>query len=447
MDNEIKAIIGFDTTQNERGKLEDNYTTFKSLLVEDGYSLYTNFEFPLSMGQLSKCDIIFFACPDRSKFRDYEIEQIIQYIKYGGNVVFMSNAGGDKGLGTNLNEVGKEFGITCNNDQVCDDERNYGIRTLPLSQKFNLHPITTEIELLLLPSACSLNISKDAIPIVSSEDTADPPNAPVIAVAEKGLGKFVFFGTYEIFRDNIRGGIQVIQHRNLLKNLIDWLLEDIEHKRIILSIQNVINAIAYTRRKKEKKEKGTQPIKIVPTAPIVKTPDGKVSPESMLDQIITSLQQLKDITGNLDIINNNLVAYAREVQLLRNEIKPISNGMSVLTEEMSNVSKLINELKEEIQSIKMADSLKEVINIFKDFKMNFESQVDIILNKNLNPLKMEFSEMNETLASNKVEIKTIKKELDNIKGNYLTREDINNFKKEIVDEIKNILKELKESDE
>jgi len=79
--------------------------------------------------------------------------------------------------------------------------------------------------------------------------------------------------------------------------------------------------------------------------------------------------------------------------------------------------------------------------------MNFESQVDIILNKNLNPLKMEFSEMNETLASNKVEIKTIKKELDNIKGNYLTREDINNFKKEIVDEIKNILKELKESDE
>jgi hypothetical protein len=159
MENDFKLFVGFDTTQNERGKLEENYTKFKSILIEEGHEIYTEFEFPLSFGQLSKCDLIFFACPDRSRFREFEVQEIVKYVKNGGIIIFMSNAGGDKGLGTNLNAVGREFGITSNNDQVSDDEHNYGIRTLPISQNFELHPMTTDIELLLLPGACSLIIS------------------------------------------------------------------------------------------------------------------------------------------------------------------------------------------------------------------------------------------------------------------------------------------------
>ncbi|MHA1693935.1 MAG: hypothetical protein ACTSWR_12360 [Candidatus Helarchaeota archaeon] len=443
MEKSFKASIGFDNTQNERGKLEENYTKFKSIIIDEGHEINSKFEFPISLGQLSKYDIVFFACPDRSKFREFEIEQIIKYVKNGGNVVLLSNAGGDKGLGTNLNEIGKEFGITCNNDQICDDEQNYGIRTLPISQNFNLHPITTEIELLLLPGACSLNVSKDATVIVSSGEHAEPPNAPVIAVAEKGLGKFVFFGTYELFRDNIRGGIQVIQHRILLKNLLNWLFEDMEKKRLILNIQTLANAVVLKLKKKEKKEKGIEPIKIVSTKPVIRTPDGKISPESMLDQIIISLKQLQEISGNLNIIDRNITEFAREIKLLRNDITSIPSEMDNLTKEISNISLLLKDLQEEIKEIKIAKSLEKAIENFQDFKLNFESQIDIILNKNINPIKLEISEISESVNLKDKEIEKIKEDLVYIKENLVLKKDVEEIKIELIDSIKSFFENLK----
>jgi predicted nucleic acid-binding Zn-ribbon protein len=353
----------------------------------------------------------------------------------------MSNAGGDKGLGTNLNAVGREFGITSNNDQVSDDEHNYGIRTLPISQNFELHPMTTDIELLLLPGACSLIISESTIPIVKSGNKAEPPNAPVIAVAEKGLGKFIFFGSYELFRDNIRGGIQVIQHRNLLKNMINWISENIEERRTILNIESVFNALSFNLKKKKKQKKGTEPIKVISSAPVIKTPDGKISPESMLDQIITSLRKLQEIGGNLNIIDNNLTRYAHEIQLLRNEIKPIPKEIKPLQKKLTTISKLLEDLNDEIQSIKISDSLNKAVQSLDDFKSNFESQIDIILTKNLNPIKMEFSEITETLMNNKKEFTNLNEKMDSIKNDLLTKEDLADLKESIMKEIKNELED------
>ncbi|TFF88684.1 MAG: hypothetical protein EU549_02555 [Promethearchaeota archaeon] len=447
MNDEKKAIIGFDTTQNERGKLEENYTKFKSILIEEGHKIHNDFEFPLSFGQLSRCDIVIFACPDRSRFREFEIQEIIKYVVNGGNVIFLTNAGGDKGLGSNLNEVGREFGITSNNDQVCDDEHNYGIRTLPICQNFELHQLTTDIELLLLPGACSLNVSDDAIPIISSDGDAEPPNAPVIAVSEKKLGRFLFFGSYEMFRDNIRGGIQVIQHKNLLKNTINWLLEDINKRRMILDVQAVFNAISFKLKKKKRKEKSKEPKEIISSAPVIKTPDGKISPESMLDQIISSLRQIKDISGNLNIINTNLTKYAQEIQSLRSEIRPIPEDIAPLKEKLTNISGLFSELKDEIESIKISKTLDKAIDSFKDFKLNFESQIDIIMNKNLNPLKLEFSEINEKLNAQERKYNNLKEEIDLLKEKILTNEDLNKFKEDIINQIKKNMKGIQKSDE
>ena len=83
----VKGIrICFDTTQNERGKLEENYTTFKEMVEKGGYIAESNLEFPITFAQLIHYDVVFFACPDRSKVRQFEIKEITKYVKCGGAI-------------------------------------------------------------------------------------------------------------------------------------------------------------------------------------------------------------------------------------------------------------------------------------------------------------------------------------------------------------------------
>ena len=69
----IGIRICFDTTQNERGKIGENYTIFKELVEKKGYEIESNLEFPITFRQLTHYDIVVFACPDRSKIRQFEI--------------------------------------------------------------------------------------------------------------------------------------------------------------------------------------------------------------------------------------------------------------------------------------------------------------------------------------------------------------------------------------
>lgn len=347
--------ICFDTTQNERGKLDENYTTFKSIVEKKGFSVESNFEFPITFAQLTHYDIVVFACPDRSKIRDFEIKEITKYVKCGGSVIIMGSSGGDKGRMTNLNDLCTKFGIKYNNDQVFDDQHNYGIRNLAISTIFESHPITEGIELIIIPAACSLSVSSKAKGIIFSDEDADPPNVPVLAISEYGMGRVVVLGSYETFRDSIRAGIQVIQHRILLENILKWIVNNKELSQILF-------ALSLLKLKPKKEVKSAPPL----YSSSLPSTSGRVSPEALLDQILSNLQQVRSVATKLEDINVHLVQVALEV-------KKLNESLSVA-----------QELKGELQDLK--DSLS---------KSPVESKIDNIENN----LKAFSKEIKKTLAT------------------------------------------------
>ncbi|MDD1777963.1 MAG: ThuA domain-containing protein, partial [Candidatus Helarchaeota archaeon] len=273
-----KIKVCFDTTQSERVKLDENYTKCKELIEKMGFSVVSNLEFPLTFGQLSHFDIIFFACPDRSKIREFEIQELLRYVKCGGAIVVMASSGGDKGRMTNLNDLTNKFGIEFNNDQVFDDQHNYGIRNLAISTAFEDHPLTKGLELVIIPSSCSLTVKEKAKGVIFTDSDADPPKMPVIAISEYGYGRVIVLGSYDAFRDNVRAGIQVIQHRILLENMLNWAVKDKPLAQILFALSLL--------RIREKKEAKSAPALLSSSLP---STQGMVSPEALLDQILSNL--------------------------------------------------------------------------------------------------------------------------------------------------------------
>ena len=231
-----KINVCFDTTQSERVKLDENYTKCKELIEKMGFSVVANLEFPITFRQLSHFDIVFFACPDRSKIREFEIQEVLRYVKTGGAIVVMASSGGDKGRMTNFNDLCTKFGIEFNTDQVFDDQHNYGIRNLAISTAFEDHPLTKGLELVIIPSSCSLTVKEKAKGVIFTDADADPPKTPVIAVSEYGYGRVIVLGSYDAFRDNVRAGIQVIQHRILLENMLNWAVKDKPLAQILFAL-------------------------------------------------------------------------------------------------------------------------------------------------------------------------------------------------------------------
>jgi hypothetical protein len=262
----------------------------------------------------------------------------------------MGSSGGDRGRMTNLNDLCAKFGIKYNNDQVFDDQHNYGIRNLAISTVFENHPITEGLELVIIPSACSLSVTSKAQGVIFSDADADPPNVPVIAISEYGLGRAVVFGSYETFRDSIRAGIQVIQHRIMLENLLKWLVKD-------KALSQIIFALSLLKLKIKKEKKAAPPL----YSSALPSTAGRVSPEALLDQILSNLQQVRSVSAKLEDINQHLVHVAMEIkklnenlvfaQELRKELKELQKGLAIqkLDDRINKLDKNFTAFSKKIQ--------------------------------------------------------------------------------------------------
>lgn len=356
----VKGIkICFDTTQNERGKLIENYKVFKDLVEKKGYITESNLEFPITFPQLTHYDIVFFACPDRSKIREFELHEILKYVKCGGAIVVLASSGGDKGRMTNLNDLCSKFGILFNNDQVFDDQHNYGIRNLAISTVFADHPMTDGLELVIIPSSCSLSLSGKGRGIVFSDEDADPPDMPVIAVSEYGEGRVVVIGSYDTFRDNIRAGIQVIQHRILLENMLYWVVKD-------KPLAQILFALSILKIREIKKVKKAPPL----YSSSLPSTAGRVSPEALLDQILTNLQQVRSVGEKLEDINVHLVEVAME-------IKKLNERLSFAEDLRIDLKKI----QKDLVISKLDDRLKSLDKKFSAFSKKIDKSLTTVLRK------------------------------------------------------------------
>ncbi len=214
--------IFFDETQKERGKINTNYSILRDSLRSEGFEVEIYNDFPISEKSL-KCDVFVFACPDGSKLGKTEIDAIINFIERGGGLLVIGNAGGDRGLRTNMNEILNRVGIEMISDQVKDETNNeFNMPTHPVIKDLVEHPICQGVSEIVVVAGCSVRGSSNMRGIAKTSPNAEPPNAPVVVTGEHKGGRVVATGSYRLF-SNYGAGLSLRNNRTFAMNVFRWL--------------------------------------------------------------------------------------------------------------------------------------------------------------------------------------------------------------------------------
>jgi hypothetical protein len=223
-----KKVV-FDQTQNERGRLDTTYSELGELLRDQDFDVEPYSEYMILAKNLRNVDVFVLGCPNSSKVRPQEIDVLHKFVKEGGGLLLLSLSGGDRGLMNNMSKIAEEYGITFDNTAVKDDRNNAGLPTMPLISDITHHVTTEDVTDLLIPSACSLRLTGEAMPLALTSEMAEPPKAPIVAITEEGKGRVMCVGSYEVFRRG--GGLKHKNNKTFAVNSFRWLAGEVKVKK------------------------------------------------------------------------------------------------------------------------------------------------------------------------------------------------------------------------
>jgi hypothetical protein len=336
--------IYFDQTQNERGRLDSTYSELGKLLRDNDFDVEPYTEFMLLAKNLKDADAIVFGCPNSSKIRPPEIEVLQKFVKNGGGLMLLALSGGDRGLMNNISQISEEFGITFNNTAVKDDRNNAGIPTMPIIRDIASHPTTEDVEDLLIPSACSLQISGKAISLAHTSDVADPSNASIIAVAEPGKGRVMCIGTYEIFRRG--GGLKHKGNAIFAINAFKWLSGEFQMVKP--------STVVKEQDKAESAKTKTTPAKAesVASAEFEQTLRRLVNAVFDLQKDISKIEeQVGSVESNIELLRDQFQDFAEKTQKQFGVMIPVKQFKTAEENKMADVEADIKSLQKEMISI------------------------------------------------------------------------------------------------
>jgi len=229
----MKILV--DETHNPRGRLFSNFSELRRLLELNGHEIAIYDDFPIKHNAIKDADVLILPCCDGSKLYGHEIKALLRYIEEGHGIFVISHAGGDGGLGTNMNSLtATHFDIELQSDQVFDEVHcEQEMPSLILIREFVEHPIIQGLEQICYVAGCSLKAGRKAKPVVVSDADADPENVALIASWEGGKGKMgrvVVAGSYRMF-SNYGLGINKYQNAQLVLNICEWLANSTKSPR------------------------------------------------------------------------------------------------------------------------------------------------------------------------------------------------------------------------
>ncbi|WOH63873.1 TauD/TfdA family dioxygenase [Bradyrhizobium sp. BWA-3-5] len=153
-------------------------------------------------------------------FQRGEIEQILAFVENGGGLLLISEFQ-NAGWKSNINEIGRRFGIEFKDDTAAVPRRD---REFIVAQHFRIlvssnHPCTDEIYEITYHRGCTLSvdIAKCVKPLVSL-----PTGEIVCAAAKIGTGRVVAIGDSDLF------ALPFIGHSDnasFLANIVGWLMK------------------------------------------------------------------------------------------------------------------------------------------------------------------------------------------------------------------------------
>ncbi len=365
-----EILVAFDGNLNERGKISESFLDLKNFLESNNVKC-SNYTDVFKLINLAKYDCLVFACPDASRMNKFEINELKRFVESGGSLLLLSHAGGDRGRATNLNELSQNFGIQFINDQVFDEVHNIGLNSLPIIDDFADHPILKNIKNFCYRAGCSIEVTGNTKIIADADAIAEPTNAGCCAAATIKMGRVVALGSYEMFRNQMPGGIIYETHTLLFLNIIDWLTEKKDETRLVQSLERFGLAIkrhldklkiGKAIRKETKKSTFKLPVLTAkPTGDIVDM-DGMIFAFKELGGNFENLQE--EVQNNLKEMNSIVkgisMGTVREIEKLKEEIKNLREDRKD-TEEAMNT--FFMEMGKEVETLnKKVDKVIKILS-------------------------------------------------------------------------------------
>jgi hypothetical protein len=211
----------FDAGHNEVLDITaDEYKPLREFLKQNNYEVYKLSQSPITADLIEDYTIFIIGAPTNSRFTDEEIKELMSYLREGGAMVLIHQAGGDQYNNTNLSDLAKHLGYVFNPDYLAHETDFDGddyYKTI--SKGISLDSLTMGIRSVYSGNTSTLKIN-DPSAAKSLIFSHEPwPDSRHLAV----------YGFYSLGRHLGVGGIDIIRHikRNdnafFLQSTLYWL--------------------------------------------------------------------------------------------------------------------------------------------------------------------------------------------------------------------------------
>lgn len=187
----------------------------------------------LKLQKLKQAKLVVFAGPT-ANFKEEDIAVIDQYVEQGGNVVFLSQDGGDRTSRSNLNSVLAKYSMAVANNSIIrttyfkyfhpkealitngvlhkdflrlvnNEEKDQLLATLNQNiqndERDTIENQTYQGFKFVYPFGTSIIVKSPAVPILSTGSVCFPVNSYVFSYIQKGSGKVFLLGSWQLFSD------------------------------------------------------------------------------------------------------------------------------------------------------------------------------------------------------------------------------------------------------
>lgn len=265
----LKTIL-FDNTHNEMMNFEDSeFSEFLNLLHRLGINVKKNENERLKQEMLRKVDLLIIGNPIDDLFSSIEIKIIVDYVRSGGGLLLLSEYGSDYLQKTNINDISGKFGISFEKNIVKEiNKTNQNCTSILHIQDFVKHPLTKNVREIKIGGACSQILSKEARPLLCTNENSWPEifnnsteqwvkeeeeqKQIIAAYSEFGRGKIVTFGDIDIFTTVSNIGLNSMDNKKLVQNIIAWLIEPSKEPKVMTFILNQLGDLQYEIRETNK---------------------------------------------------------------------------------------------------------------------------------------------------------------------------------------------------
>ncbi len=266
----LKKTILIDLTHNEMLNIEDKeFKDFLNFLKRLDIKIKKNENENITKEALENVDLLIIGNPIDDFFSSLEIKHVVNYVRSGGGLLLLSEYGADHLQKTNLNDIAGRFGIFFEKNIIKEaNDTNQNCSSILHIQNFVEHQLTKNLREVIIGGACSLFLSKEVKPLLQTNDRSiwseiynntsekwtkeDEKRQTVAAYTEFGQGKVVAVGDIDIFTSNSRIGINSLDNRKFLQNIINWLIEPVREPKVMGYILNQLGELQYEIRETNK---------------------------------------------------------------------------------------------------------------------------------------------------------------------------------------------------